>query len=390
MMKDRLLDALVWLLLHIPGIGRYIPGIGRIIKPWRWRERTERRRKLRAKGMLHEKAGRLLFPAWVERLDERIRFHDVRSRARRKFPATVSDELVTKVKAHKKALKRSGGVYNHNPRLAVIITSFNQCWNIPSIAERLLRNRNVSEIIVCEDGSIDGSLELWLSLLSGRNHFVIRSNDLHEIRTLDRALRLTRSDVCCVIQDDDIVPEDPGWSDEALALFDRHERLGVVGGHMGYREPPKPVASNAEPDLSFVKKTHRGRSDFQFVASTVIGPYYVRSSCYADCGGFDTSYSEPGQAGVGFDEEFAFRAWLHGWQVGYLHQPFKTGESGKPNWGAGGTFLYGEPSERLSHAIDNKRKIAVTYGPHYDRILRAVTDSNEALSTEQVGPYSRR
>ena len=189
MMKDRLLDTMVWLLLHIPGIGR-------LVKPWGWRERTERRRKLRAKlrakGMLHEKAGRLLFPAWVDRIDERIRFHDVRSRARRKSPATVSDELVTKVKAHKKALKRSGGVYNHNPRLAVIITSFNQCWNIPSIAERLLRNRNVSEIIVCEDGSIDGSLELWLSLLSGRNHFVIRSNDLHEIRTLDRALRLTK------------------------------------------------------------------------------------------------------------------------------------------------------------------------------------------------------
>jgi glycosyltransferase involved in cell wall biosynthesis len=379
MMKDRLLDALVRL-LHIPGIVRFITREG-------WRDRTVRRRKLRAKGMLHEKAGR--FPAWVERIDERIKFHDLRSRARRKSGATVSDELVTKVKAHKKALKRSGGVYNHNPRLAVIITSFNQRWNIPSMAERLLRNRNVSEIIVCEDGSIDGSLELWLSLLSGRNHFVIRSNDLHEIRTLDRALRLTRSDVCCVIQDDDIVPENPGWSDEALALFDRHERLGVVGGFMAYPEPPKPSASDAEPDLSFVKKRHRGTSDFQFVASVCIGPYYVRSSCYADCGGFDTSYSEPGQAGVGFDEEFAFRAWLHGWQVGYLHQPFKTGEPGKYNWGAGGSFLYGEPSERLSHDIDNKRKIAVTYGPHYDRIVRAVTDSNAALSTEQVGHYSR-
>ena len=58
-MKDRLLDALVRL-LHIPGIGTFI-----------------------------KKAGRLLFPAWVERIDERIKFYDVRSRARRKSGATV-------------------------------------------------------------------------------------------------------------------------------------------------------------------------------------------------------------------------------------------------------------------------------------------------------------
>jgi hypothetical protein len=205
---------------------------------------------------------------------------------------------------------------------------------------------------------------------------MVRSNDLHEIRSLDRAIRLCRAEVCCIVQDDDVVPVDPEWARTALALFDRYPRLGVLGGFIAFDEPPAPPGADGEPNLSYLEKIAWTGSEFRFVPTVSIGPYYVRSECYAACNGFDTSFSDPGQAGVGFDEEFGLRAWLNGWQVGYLHQAFKTGTEGGyvP---AGGTFMYGEASERTTHDVDNKRKIAAAYGPHHDEIVEYVRHSNE-------------
>ena len=261
-------------------------------------------------------------------------------------------------------------------KFGVIVTSFNQLWNVRSLAQRFRENQDVSEIVVCEDGSIDRSLDTWVSCLDGPNHFVVRSNDLHEIRSLDRAFRLCRADILCIVQDDDVIPEDPAWAREALDLFDRYPKLGVLGGFKAYEQPPASWQEGGEVDLSFMKSTIKKGDDFRFVPTVSIGPYYVRSSCYNECGGFDTNFSAPGQAGVGFDEEFGLRVWLRGWQVGYLHQPFKTGVEGQYDFGAGGTFLFGEASERTTHDKDNKRRIASMYGKYHDEIVEAVRQSN--------------
>ena len=287
----------------------------------------------------------------------------------RRIETSVPADVIAQVKAQKATSGDLRNTYEHNPQFGVIVTSFNQLWNVRPLAQRLRENQDISEIVVCEDGSIDGSLDAWVSCLNGPNHFVVRSNDLHEIRSLDRAFRLCRSDILCIVQDDDVIPEDSAWAMEALDLFDRYPRLGVLGGFMAYQQPPANSPEGGEPDLSFLRSTIFKGDDFRFVPTVAIGPYYVRSSCYKECGGFDTNFSAPGQAGVGFDEEFGLRAWIHGWQVGYLHQPFKTGVKG-------GTFLFGEASERTTHDRNNKRRIASMYGKYHDEIVEAVRRSN--------------
>ena len=293
----------------------------------------------------------------------------------RRIETSVPADVIAQVKAQKAKSGDLRNTYEHNPRFGVIVTSFNQLWNVRSLAQQLRENQDVSEIVVCEDGSIDGSLEAWVSCLDGPNHFIVRSNDLHDIRPLDRAFRLCRSDILCIVQDDDVIPDDLAWAMEALDLFDS-TRLGVLGGFIAYQQPPANSPEGGEPDLSFLKSTIRKGDDFRFVPTVSIGPYYVRSSCYKECGGFDTNFSAPGQAGVGFDEEFGLRVWLRGWQVGYLHQPFKTGVKGVYDFGAGGTFLFGEASERTTHDRKNKRRIASMYGKYHDEIVEAVRQSN--------------
>ena len=52
-----------------------------------------------------------------------------------------------------------------------------------------------------------------------------------------------------------------------------------------------------------------------------IGPIIVRRVALDEVGGFNTSYSKPGQLGIGFDHEFIGRLWQAGWQsaVMYTH-----------------------------------------------------------------------
>ena len=274
--------------------------------------------------------------------------------------------------------------YRRNPRFCVIITSFNQKWNVPNIVERLAANPYVSEVVVCEDGSIDGSLDEYVATLQAPNHFVQRSNDLHEIRAIDRAVRTTRAEIVCIIQDDDVVPADHLWVKEALDEFARYPRLGVYGAFAAYMSPPKDSGDPKKPDFSFKDSILHKRVPFRFVASVNVGPYFMRTACYSQMGGFDLCFSKPGQAGVGFDEEFGFRCWLNGWQCGYMHQPFKTGVEGEYNLGAGGTFTYGAADERLSHDRENKILMINALGQYHDKIVDAVRRSNAAAGISDV------
>ena len=92
-------------------------------------------------------------------------------------------ETIERVKTYKRRRRSSASAYQDRPRLAFIVHSFNRIANIEQLIGGL-RGLGEHELIVCEDGSLDGSHEKWMSYLDRPNDFLIHSNDLHEIRTL--------------------------------------------------------------------------------------------------------------------------------------------------------------------------------------------------------------
>ena len=62
------------------------------------------------------------------------------------------------------------------------------------------------------------------------NDFLILSNDLHEIRILDRAIRFASAEVVCLVQDDDEILAGGAWLENALAKFRQYENLAILGG----------------------------------------------------------------------------------------------------------------------------------------------------------------
>jgi len=287
-----------------------------------------------------------------------------------KVGCAVNENLVRQVKRAKARRMSSPVQYRERSEIAFIVHSFNRVANIHSLFSRLRRLGN-HEIIVCEDGSIDGSREKWLSLLRRPNDFLIHSNDVHEIRILDRAIRFARSEIICLVQDDDHIPTDDSWLRAAMKRFKAYQKLAIIGGFMGFR--------SFDPHPKLAKRIW-GPAPFQFVHHVNIGPYFIRKQHYEAMGGWDHSFSRAGEPGICFDNELCLRAWINGYQVGYSFVPFK----GRPGQYSldGGTMLFSAKVRRRNQ-LRNQRKIFSMYAEHTRRINRLVREANRVNGVDQ-------
>jgi hypothetical protein len=280
----------------------------------------------------------------------------------------VDREMIERVKADKRRRRSSPYTYQDRPRLAFVVHSFNRISNIEQLVGGL-RDMGDHELIVCEDGSLDGSHEKWMSYLDRPNDFLIHSNDLHEIRILDRAIRFARSDIICLVQDDDLIPRTTGWLDAALERFAKHPDLAIIGGFMGFE--------SFDPDPSKAKRIWGGEQ-FRFVHHVNIGPYFIRRQHYEVLGGWEYSFSEVGEPGICFDNELCLRAWMNGYQVGYSFVPFKGPPGHYP--ADGGTVLFSD-DVRVRNSVRNSDTIFEAYGRYARRIDRLVEGANAALQS---------
>ena len=277
----------------------------------------------------------------------------------------VDRETIDRVKAYKLHRESLPYKYQDRPRLAFIVHSFNRIANIPQLVDGL-RLMGDHELIVCDDGSLDGSREKWMSYLDRPNDFLIQSNDLHEIRLLDRAIRFSRADIVCLVQDDDTIPHDTAWLDIALRQFSRYPQLAILGGFMGFE--------SFDPDPAKARQIWGG--EFRFVHHVNIGPYFIRRQHYESLGGWEYSFSAVGEPGICADNELCLRAWMNGYQVGYRFVPFKGPAGHYP--ADGGTVLFANDI-RVRNSVRNSATIFAWYGGNAERIDRLVEQANRDL-----------
>jgi glycosyltransferase involved in cell wall biosynthesis len=209
--------------------------------------------------------------------------------------------------------------YIDHPRVSAVLQLFNKRQNIEAIVGALL-NAPIEEIIVIDDGSRDGALEILPKLLTGKNHFIIRANDIFEIRTYSRALDFTRAEIVALLQDDDIPPINGSWIEDALALFDRYPKLAVLGGRDGLEL--KVTANGNGPSLAYDLVNHRNgdrvKLPFTFVDTVNRAPILLRRETIQRLGGIDNAFA-PYQCD---DVDLCLRAWKAGLQVGLYSTEF--------------------------------------------------------------------
>lgn len=302
-----------------------------------------------------------------------------------------SHRLRARVASAKAARAATGLRHDDGPAVSFVLLSFNHRKNIPPIHDRL-RLVPDAEIIVCEDGSIDGSAAEWLHRLDRPNEFLVRSNDIHEIRAYNRAIGLARGRLVCVLQDDDIPPSNAAWVGHAQALFARDESLAILGANQGWvldlSEPVERIRSRAVfgyrdgPTWTYVQPipTRAPGVDvpFMYVEGVSVGPIFYRREPFLALGGFDIAFSAAGEPGILFDHDICFRAWLAGWHVGvYGPAPFEKYVGGQ------GTFMFAS-SVRKRNAASNFQRIHARYALEQARVDAMTARLNAAL--EPVAP----
>lgn len=288
--------------------------------------------------------------------------------------------LIRRVKARKRALAQVGETYTDTPAVSLVIQSFNHRKNIAGIVSGVRRTA-ADELIVCEDGSVDGSEAEWAREMMRPNDFIIRSNDLHEIRTYNRAISLARGEIVGIMQDDDIPPEDGRWVADAVRLFEAHPDLVVLGCAGGCvpggtdGEPIYPGASSNQPSDEIPHRDPTTGLPFMFVDAAWIGPMFFRRDAYLALGGFDPRFSGPGEPGIWLDYDISLRAWLSGKQVGIsCTAPFRRRVGGQ------GTLMF-TGGKRAENYRKNQAYVVETYGPVVDDVHRAVAALNLGLAS---------
>lgn len=271
--------------------------------------------------------------------------------------------------------------YVESPAVSLVLQSFNHRDNVEKIVERL-RHTVAEELIVCEDGSVDGSEKVWRQQLTRPNDFLIQSNDLHEIRTYNRAISLARGEFVGVLQDDDIPPKNPNWVADVVTLFRKYPKLGVLGCWNGWALDFDDIENSAGSPVGPGLQTPNARLPFmepelklpfQFVEAVGIGPMFFRRSDFDAVGGFDLQFSRPGEPGIWLDWDICLRTWLAGRYVGvYESEPFER------NIGGQGTVMFGG-AKRHENYGKNSRHTKARFEDRLDELRRTIKDLNKGL-----------
>lgn len=259
---------------------------------------------------------------------------------------------------------RQGFVYKDHPKLTVIVQFFNKRQNIRSLISGL-RSTLIEEVIVIDDGSVDGSYNEWLTVLNQPNDFLLRCNDLFEVRTYDRAMRMAKGELICLLQDDDIPPSNDTWLKDALTLFEILPDLLILGGRGGIDLLiPDPIQPGEKSEYKTVGNIggrpgvnkHRVYDSpkylekesgipFMFTMSVNRAPTFIRRKEFLELGGINQEFA-PFQ---GDDDDAAIRAWLAGYKVGLYPCPFER------NIGIGGMRLFNSERTIKQDEINSKK-----------------------------------
>lgn len=282
--------------------------------------------------------------------------------------------------------------YIEQPRLSMILQFFNKRQNIKKIIERL-RLTTAEEIIIIDDGSIDGSYEDWMKYLDRPNDFLLHCNDLFEVRTYDRAMRMARGEFVCLLQDDDILPANNIWVEQALTLFNLFPDLIMLGGRNGIDiMMPAPADPDSEPeyrqigDLVECPGLHKLRIfgapryrepssgiPFMFTMAVNRAPTFLRRSEFLQIGGINQKYA-PFQFD---DDEAGIRAWLAGYKVGFYSCPFVRG------FDVGGMSLFNSDKIKAQSFI-NAKQLYADYSEYIaNGHLQNLVDTANSLLTSQ-------
>ena len=251
--------------------------------------------------------------------------------------------------------------YRNEPSVSFVIQSHNKSLQICHILPKLRQYKD-AEIIVIDDGSSMEHTKRLTEALTGANEFLLRANDLFENVTYDKAIRLANGKYVALMQDDDDF-ENVSWVSEAVALFEKHPKMVILGGKWALN-----VKFHPEQEKGCGTKREMSDAKFRFVDAVNRAPMWIRKDLYEQHLHHIDFRFAPFQYD---DDEICLRSWLLGLQVGWYDAKFQS-------LTAGGMRLWN--SEFTKEQMERNGKLLYQlYADKMNNIAIQVEKSNQEL-----------
>ena len=251
--------------------------------------------------------------------------------------------------------------YCNEPSVSFVIQSHNKSLQICHILPKLRQYKD-AEIIVIDDGSSMEHTKRLTEALTGANEFLLRANDLFENVTYDKALRLANGKYVALMQDDDDF-ENVSWVSEAVALFEKHPKMVILGGKWALN-----VKFHPEQEKGCGTKREMSDAKFRFVDAVNRAPMWIRKGLYEQHLHHIDFRFAPFQYD---DDEICLRSWQLGLQVGWYDAKFQS-------LTAGGMRLWN--SEFTKEQMERNGKLLYQlYADKMNNIAIQVEKSNQEL-----------
>lgn len=233
------------------------------------------------------------------------------------------------------------------PWVSVIIPNWNGAVHLPTCLESLRRQTWRSlEVIVVDNGSVDGSLDLL-----AREYPEVRVLALGANRgfagAVNAGIRAARGEFIVLLNND--TEADPHWLEEVVAAFERHPEAGLVASKMllfdrrdVFHTAGDYYRVDGRPGNRGVWETDRGQYDQEeYVFSACGGSAAYRRAMLEEIGLLDEDFFYSCE-----DVDLAWRAQLAGWRCVYApravvyHKLSATGGGTTASFYDGRNFIY--------------------------------------------------
>lgn len=115
------------------------------------------------------------------------------------------------------------------PKVTVLMPTYNVAPYVKEAVESVLRQMYQDfELLVIDDCSTDGTLDIVRSIKDQRIRVVRNDSNLGLADNLNRGLSLITTELVARMDGDDIA--EPNWLEEEVAVLDKHPEIGVCGG----------------------------------------------------------------------------------------------------------------------------------------------------------------
>lgn len=252
--------------------------------------------------------------------------------------------------------------YDNEPTVSFVFQTHNKSLQVLHVVDKLRKYKGRKEIVVIDDGSDLEHTERFVRELTGANEFLIRSNDLFEIVTYDKALRFANGKYIALMQDDDDF-DSLDWIDEALEYFAKYPKMAILGGKWQTR-----ATFDDKEQMYYSKSVSAEGKPFAFAQVVCRAPMWVNSELFRKYLHHNDFNFAPVQND---DDEACLRCWTLGLQVGWYDAKFHSLSAGGMRlWNKG---LLGEQMKLNGHQLYN------LYSDKIDEIDKKIKSANASL-----------